>query len=154
MKDKPTGPGWLTPHRLNALIIGLIALGILVGGRFLLSDPHSNAPIHLSLPGGNEISLFACPFRTLTGLPCPICGITRSVLLALRGDISASFRTHPLGLFVVLGAVFGILYGVLALWTPALPETGNRRLMSWLIIAAIVAAWMISLARHFQLIAW
>jgi uncharacterized protein DUF2752 len=27
-----------------------------------------------------------CPFRTVTGLPCPLCGATRAFALAARGD--------------------------------------------------------------------
>jgi hypothetical protein len=39
-----------------------------------------------------------CPFRLLTGLPCPGCGMGHSLVFALRGDFSASFHFHPLGL--------------------------------------------------------
>ena len=37
---------------------------------------------------------FGCPFRRLTGLPCPGCGLTRAWLHALRGDWAAAFRAH------------------------------------------------------------
>jgi len=29
-----------------------------------------------------------CPFRALTGLPCPLCGATRAIVLASHGDMS------------------------------------------------------------------
>ena len=38
-----------------------------------------------------------CPFRLLTGVPCPGCGMGHSLLLALRGDVAGSWRAHPLG---------------------------------------------------------
>ncbi|MBO5761541.1 MAG: DUF2752 domain-containing protein [Lentisphaeria bacterium] len=37
-----------------------------------------------------------CIFRIFTGLPCPGCGLTRSFLLLLQGDMGNSFRLHPL----------------------------------------------------------
>ena len=33
-----------------------------------------------------------CPFRGITGLPCPACGMTRAGLLFLRGDFQGAFR--------------------------------------------------------------
>jgi len=35
-----------------------------------------------------------CPFFTLTGIPCPGCGLTRACMLLLKGDFQASFRFH------------------------------------------------------------
>jgi hypothetical protein len=37
-----------------------------------------------------------CPVRRVTGHPCPTCGITRAVRLALAGDFGAATRMHPL----------------------------------------------------------
>src|SRR3954453_19408279 len=44
-----------------------------------------------------------CPFRHITGHPCPTCGLTRSGVAFLHGDFGASFHAHPFGplLFVV-----------------------------------------------------
>ena len=39
---------------------------------------------------------YVCPFRALTGLPCPGCGMTRAWISLLHGDLSAAFRFHPL----------------------------------------------------------
>ncbi|TKV59293.1 DUF2752 domain-containing protein [Nakamurella flava] len=51
-----------------------------------------------------------CPFRLLTGLPCPGCGLTRSWVFAVHGDLDASLAAHPfgpplLGLTLVLAGV-------------------------------------------------
>ena len=37
-----------------------------------------------------------CPIRSLTGIPCPGCGMTRAWLAALRLDILGAFRYHPM----------------------------------------------------------
>lgn len=39
-----------------------------------------------------------CPFRLLTGVPCPGCGMGHSLIFALRGDFAGSVRSHPLGI--------------------------------------------------------
>jgi hypothetical protein len=39
-----------------------------------------------------------CPFRRLTGIPCPGCGMGHALVFALRGDFAGSFRSHPLGI--------------------------------------------------------
>jgi hypothetical protein len=53
-----------------------------------------------------------CPFRLVTGLPCPFCGLTHSLLALGGGDIHSSVRFSPLGpLVAVLALVVG--WGVL-----------------------------------------
>jgi len=43
-----------------------------------------------------------CFFKNTFGLPCPGCGMTRSTLAFLSGDIAASLYYHPLLLMVAL----------------------------------------------------
>lgn len=50
-----------------------------------------------------------CPLSNLFGLPCPGCGLTRSLLLFLTGNWKASFAMHPFAgawvlFFIVMGA--------------------------------------------------
>ena len=45
-----------------------------------------------------------CPFRTLTGWPCPTCGGTRCALALARLDLAGAFAFNPL-LFVVAFAL-------------------------------------------------
>ncbi len=49
-----------------------------------------------------------CTFRVMTGIPCPSCGMTRAVVLFLRGHIGESLRMHPLWPFVVLLPLIGL----------------------------------------------
>lgn len=44
------------------------------------------------------IGVDLCPFHLLTGLSCPLCGLTRSVISALHFNFELSFFYHPLGL--------------------------------------------------------
>lgn len=46
-----------------------------------------------------------CTIYNLTGLPCPGCGITRSVVCAAHGQATQAFRFHPLGPLVFAALV-------------------------------------------------
>lgn len=48
-----------------------------------------------------------CPSRELLGLPCPGCGLTRSILLMLRGRFAESWQLQPFGYaWLALAAAF------------------------------------------------
>lgn len=53
----------------------------------------------VSPPHGFGVSV--CWFEQATGLPCPGCGLTRSLSCGLRGMFSESWHYHPLGLFIL-----------------------------------------------------
>src|SRR3954467_15254793 len=38
-----------------------------------------------------------CMFLKMTGCPCPGCGLTRSVMAMMHGQVGESLRWHPLG---------------------------------------------------------
>jgi hypothetical protein len=52
--------------------------------------------IHLGI---NLVGLpgWVCPIRAATGLPCPGCGLTTSVIQFLHGDFVESLETHAFG---------------------------------------------------------
>ncbi len=52
-----------------------------------------------------------CPFRRITGLPCPACGLTRSWQAAAHLRVTESLADHPLGAATLLGAVAVALDG-------------------------------------------
>ena len=37
-----------------------------------------------------------CIVKSILGIPCPGCGMTRAVVSALRLDLAAAFRLHPM----------------------------------------------------------
>lgn len=45
-----------------------------------------------------------CLFRSVTGIPCPGCGLTRSAIALFSGKVDASLMFHPL--------IFALMVGV------------------------------------------
>ena len=58
-----------------------------------------------------------CPFRLMTGLPCPTCGLTRAFCFLAHGRIAESLQYHWLGAPLILFAV--VCFGA-SLWDLAL----------------------------------
>ena len=50
-----------------------------------------------------------CPLRTITGVPCPLCGMTTSVKAACTGRLRAAAVANPFGLVAVAFAVLLLL---------------------------------------------
>jgi hypothetical protein len=55
-----------------------------------------------ALPGHPGLS---CPLRALTGIPCPLCGMTTSVEATLHLDIAGALRANPAGVVAVVIAI-------------------------------------------------
>ena len=58
-----------------------------------------------------------CPFKMLTGYPCPGCGITKSLVYFYQGDLYKSLYYHVLGPFVILFCLVTIVVLTLELVT-------------------------------------
>lgn len=46
-----------------------------------------------------------CPLRTLTGVPCPSCGMTTAVEAAVSGHLRASLAANPFGVVAIIVAL-------------------------------------------------
>ena len=69
-------------------------------------------PFFLILFGQNlhlETDQSFCPFKMVTGFPCPGCGITKSLVCFYEGDLYKSMFYHILGPFVFLFAIITII---------------------------------------------
>ncbi len=81
------------------VIYGGIALGALCVVRLL--------PVFSFAP--------SCVFKGLTGLPCPTCGSTRSVIHLVHGDVPAALAMNPLTTMSFVAAVLFFLYSLVTL---------------------------------------
>ncbi|MBS1563195.1 MAG: DUF2752 domain-containing protein [Bacteroidetes bacterium] len=57
-----------------------------------------------------QANMLACPSKKYLHLECPGCGLQRSVLLLLKGDLPASFRMYPAAIPLMALAVFLALH--------------------------------------------
>jgi hypothetical protein len=57
---------------------------------------------------GAHATLPACPFLTLTGHPCPLCGGSRAFASMWQGDIAGAARYHPLGPVLFVGTIVAV----------------------------------------------
>ncbi len=64
-------------------------------------------------PASSEAGPVICPFRLLTGLPCPGCGLTRSWIYLLHGQWTDGLVANPFGI-VALTATVALITAVLA----------------------------------------
>jgi hypothetical protein len=88
-----------------------------------------------------------CPFRTVTGLPCPLCGGTRAFAWAARGD--AGFLHY--NAFWVLVAVVLIFAGAIVMATgrgivDALTRTPRRATLTMTILLGL--GWIYAFAER------
>jgi hypothetical protein len=78
-----------------------------------------------SIPGLLAARLDLCWFHLASGLPCPGCGLTRSVVCLFRGQWAASLAFHPFGVLVLPWA---LVSSSSLIWPGAL----QRRSGAWL----------------------
>jgi len=57
----------------------------------------------------------SCVFRAVTGIPCPTCGSTHSVVHLAQGEVSAAFMMNPLTTVCLTAAVLVFFYSLVTL---------------------------------------
>ena len=95
-----------------------------------------------------------CGFKQKTGLPCPTCGMTTSVLAFSQGQIWAAFYTQPAVAFLccimAVAAILALLIAVLGVYFGFLERFFAEVKAKYIILALIViivAGWAVTLAR-------
>ncbi|MFO1500356.1 MAG: DUF2752 domain-containing protein [Verrucomicrobiota bacterium] len=88
-----------------------------------------------------------CGLKTLTGIPCPLCGSTRCLISWSHLNVSEAFRFNPLTAtgFVLAGAYLWVSLlsrGWGRPWDKQLVAWIQRRRWPWLLLAAAVANWI------------
>ena len=82
-----------------------------------------------------------CPFRLLTGLPCPGCGLTRSWVHLVHGGWSEGLSANPFGAVSLVAVLaFVVAVAVAAVRRTPLPDVG--RLVTSRALLVVGALWI------------
>lgn len=88
------------------------------------------------------LSLFVCPFRAATGLPCLACGCTHAFHFAVRGQLRAALLSSPLGTLLALACAAHLLWTLLRLCgLPWAPQVEVTRAARWTAVLGILGNW-------------
>lgn len=102
----------MTANRQIGLLWGLVALALVA------LSPLAPA-LAEAAPG--------CPLKSVTGLPCPTCGTTRTALALAELDLGTALRVNPLATGVWLSMIAGgVVALALSLTGRSLPTLPNR----------------------------
>lgn len=94
-----------------------------------------------------------CPFKMLTGLPCPGCGGTRAFYALTKGKILEAIYTNPLSVLVTVLAVIAPIWQFI----DCLRNTNSFRVMlkrKWhpafaiCVAVVIIANWIWNIYKH------
>jgi len=80
-----------------------------------------------------------CPLRTLTGVPCPLCGMTRGVTAAVHVQLGKALFLNPGSLVAVAAALF-----LLFCW-----RVKRITIPIWLIVTVLALMWSWQLFKYF-----
>jgi hypothetical protein len=80
----------------------------------------------------------SCPLRTLTGIPCPLCGSTRGVIAAVHGHLGEALTLNPASLLVLALAAMLVLG-----W-----RVERVRIPVWGIVAVFAVLWSYQLFKY------
>lgn len=91
-------------------------------------------------------SLFVCPFRALTGVPCLSCGWSHAFRRAVRGELGSAFLASPFGAALAVCCAAHLIWTALRIaglrWGPRLRSgrgaalvVGGALFASWIFVA-------------------
>lgn len=81
-----------------------------------------------------------CPFKMLTGFPCPGCGITKSLVYLYEGDLLKSITFHLFGPVVLVLSVYFLIKLSLELYyrKPFFENAFNKKKWTYVFVALLI----------------
>lgn len=128
-------------NRLVGLALAVPSGAVLGIARWLVPSP-------TGLGTHRQLGLSGCVVLTLTGVPCPMCGMTTTFALLADGQVLAALANQPFGVALFSATVLVFLVGVL---DAARGRGAWRDLLRWVldretaiaiaILAGLLAGW-------------
>jgi hypothetical protein len=128
--------GYSVPERITMFGAGAGAVGAVY-------------PALMAHTGGQGLP---CPLRTLTGVPCPFCGLTTATVAMTHGNWSGAAAASPLA-YLVAALVVGTAPVLIARATglgsaPASWSAAARRRTGWVVAGLLTLSWLFQLHRY------
>ena len=106
-------------------------------------------PFLMAHTGGHGLP---CPLRTLTGVPCPFCGMTTATVAITHGNWAAAAAANPFG-YLVAALIVGTVPILTAravgqIPTPRPWSDAARRRIGWVMAGLIALSWLFQLRRY------
>jgi Protein of unknown function (DUF2752) len=120
---------------------------IAAGCVFFLVAAHLLTPSPSGFGTHEEIIPVPCPWRAMTGVPCPGCGLTTSVTWTAHGRLDRAFACHYLGPFVYVAGWVMLAWSLLALGfgVPSPTKYLSRRRFLQVLVTIYLGAWIVRL---------
>lgn len=105
-------------------------------------------PLIMAHTGGHGLP---CPLRTLTGVPCPFCGLTTATVALTHGNWAAAVAANPLACLAA-GLAIGTAPVLVARAAGRAAEprswsAATRRRVRWSLAVVVALSWMFQLHR-------
>jgi Protein of unknown function (DUF2752) len=92
-----------------------------------------------------------CPLRTLTGVPCPFCGLTTATVALVHGQWPAAAAASPLAYLIAalaVGTAPVLVTRAFGLAGPPRPwPVAARRRTAWIVAGVVALSWLYQLHR-------
>jgi hypothetical protein len=111
----------------TTLLAGFALAGLVVAG--------------VASPATIEDGPILCPFRLITGLPCPGCGLTRSWVYLAHGQLGDALRANPFG-FLTFAAAAVLVMVVALRWVRRQPVPSLTPLLRTRTLKAVITVWI------------
>jgi uncharacterized protein DUF2752 len=127
--------GYSVPEHVSLFAAGVAALGAV----------YPAVTAHTGWPG------LPCPLRTLTGVPCPFCGMTTATVAISHGQWASAAAANPLAYLAaaLAAATIPVLLARAAGLAPGprpWPEASRRR-VRWALAVLVGLSWLFQLHR-------
>lgn len=119
--------------RIVDALVGLIAASTLA-----LAGTLTAAGEAVAFPGGGTLGPM-CWLHEAFGVACPFCGMTRSIVALLDGDVGPAFRFHPAGLLVAGWLLVAAVWMIAAAVGRRRPVSGRPAFVTSLRVVAVAA---------------
>lgn len=121
--------------RVPWLALGIPALALLAAGVVQI--------LH-----GARVALPPCPMKSLCGIPCVTCGLTRCAMALSEGRWAEAFHWHPVAILLGLASPFAMGWDLRRAWRgkpcPSLPDSPAARLA---VAGLLLGTWLLQIVR-------